>query len=171
MNSRYFPVWVPGIVALLSTIGGSGPVAGAIPDKAQILALHNKYRAEVGVPPLHWSDRLALGAEKWAKVIAGLDKMQHSGATGVGENLAFWSGSNPSLARMIATWGAEKSLFSRGPFPQISRTGDWLSVSHYSQMIWRATTEVGCGRGNNGKTDFLVCWYSPEGNYVGQLPY
>jgi hypothetical protein len=38
-------------------------------------------------------------------------------------------------------------------------------------MVWRNTTQVGCGIGNNGRTDFLVCWYSPQGNYVGQVPY
>ena len=170
MTSRYVLVWLlpTGIALFGSEISQA---AGAPVDKAQILALHNKYRAEVGVPPLRWSEQLATGAEKWAKVIAGLNKLQHSDATGVGENLAFWSGSNPTVARMMGTWAVEKGLFSRGVFPQISRTGNWLSVSHYSQMIWRATTEVGCGIGNNGRSDFLVCWYNPKGNWVGQAPY
>ena len=109
-------------------------------DKSQILALHNKYRAEVGVPPLRWSDKLAYGAEQWAKAIAGLAQLQHSGTSGIGENLAFWKGSPASIGQMIAVWAAEKNVFTHGAFPQISRDGNWLSASHYSQMIWRTTT-------------------------------
>ena len=43
------------------------PVAAAplTVNKDVILAEHNKYRAEVGVPPLKWSDNLAEGAQRW----------------------------------------------------------------------------------------------------------
>jgi Cysteine-rich secretory protein family len=157
--------------ALLAGSGSSATGANNVIDKAQILALHNRYRAEVGVPPLRWSDKLAAGAEKWAMLIAGLNRIQHSETSGIGENLAFSTGRNPTPGGMMAFWIKEKDLFSRGVFPQVSRDGNWLSVSHYSQMIWRSTTEVGCGKGNNGSTNFLVCWYSPEGNFAGQTPY
>lgn len=140
-------------------------------DKTVILAEHNKYRAEVGVPPLTWSDKLAEGAQRWADTIAALDQMKHSGTSGVGENLAFWSAKNASLPILIGMWEQEKTLFQPGTFPNVSRDGKWLSVSHYSQMIWRETTQVGCGMGNNGKMDFLVCWYNPQGNYMGKAPY
>jgi hypothetical protein len=97
--------------------------------------------------------------------------MKHSGTTGVGENLAYWRGSNASLSTMIEMWEQEKKLFQFGTFPDVSSDGNWLSVAHYTQMVWRDTTQVGCGVGNNGKTDFLVCWYSPQGNYIGRVPY
>ena len=97
--------------------------------------------------------------------------MQHSRTAGVGENLAFWRGTHTSLSSMIGLWGQEKQQFKEGTFPDVSRDGNWFSVGHYTQMVWRATTEVGCGIGNNGQTDFLVCWYSPQGNYIGRVPY
>jgi hypothetical protein len=168
MFGRAFAVFAASVIAALSTVREGEAV---VVDKNQILALHNKYRAELGVPPLRWSDKLAYGAEQWAKTIAGLAQLQHSGTSGIGENLAFWKGSPASIGQMLAVWAAEKNLFTHGAFPQISRDGNWLSASHYSQMIWRTTTEVGCGADNNGRMDFLVCWYSPQGNYVGAVPY
>jgi hypothetical protein len=164
-------VWAAAVAAAgvgWSSFAAAAPLAI---NKTLILAQHNKYRADVGVPPLTWSDRLAAGAQRWADTMAALDQMKHSGTSGVGENLAFWSGRNPSLTTMIGMWEQEKQAFQQGTFPNVSRTGNWLSVAHYTQMVWRATTEVGCGIGNNGKTDFLVCWYSPQGNYIGQVPY
>jgi hypothetical protein len=140
-------------------------------DKRIILAEHNRYRTQVGVPPLTWSNSLADGAQRWADTMALLDKLQHSRTEGVGENLAYWSGTNASLANLIGLWGQERRYFVPGTFPQVSRDGNWLSVGHYTQMVWRNTTQVGCGMGNNGRTDFLVCWYSPQGNYIGQVPY
>ncbi|MBV8800044.1 MAG: hypothetical protein JO208_09570 [Alphaproteobacteria bacterium] len=161
-----------GIVAasaavLWSAIGSAAPLTV---NKEVILAEHNKYRAEVGVPPLTWSNKLAEGAQRWADTIAALDQMKHSQTSGVGENLAFWSGSNPTLTTMIGMWEKEKELFTPGTFPNVSRDGKWLSVSHYTQMVWRKTTQVGCGVGH-GKSDFLVCWYSPQGNFIGDAPY
>jgi hypothetical protein len=140
-------------------------------NKHEILAAHNKARAALGLPALKWSDRLAQGALNWAKVIAGLNQIRHSGAAGVGENLAAWTGHGASLSSMIGMWIRERAYYRPGTFPTVSSTGDWVSVAHYTQMIWRNTTEVGCGVTENGATDFLVCWYNPQGNFVGQSPY
>jgi uncharacterized protein YkwD len=140
-------------------------------NKTEILAAHNKLRALVGDPPLRWSDKLAKGALQWAKVIAGLNRMQHSGTSSVGENLAVWWGEHPSLTTMISMWIKERQYYQRGTFPAVSTTGNWESVAHYTQMVWRKTTEVGCGVADNGRTDFLVCWYNPQGNFVGQIAY
>jgi hypothetical protein len=156
-------------VAVCSVSAAGAPVKI---NKSLILAEHNKYRAKVRVPPLVWSGSLAKGAQRWADTIAALDRMQHSGTSGVGENLAYWSGPNASpLRTMIGLWEREKDYFRAGTFPGVSSTGNWLSVAHYTQMVWRRTKQVGCGIGNNGRSDFLVCWYSPRGNYIGQVPY
>jgi len=164
-----------GLAALAAgamTLCASAAVAAPlILNKQLILAEHNKYRAAVGARALTWSNKLTEGAQHWADTIALLGQMKHSGTSDVGENLAFWRASNASLSTMIGMWEQEKQLFQHGIFPNVSRDGNWLSVSHYSQMVWRKTTQVGCGIGNNGKTDFLVCWYSPQGNYIGQVPY
>ena len=50
-----------------------------------------------------------------------------------------------SLTQLVGLWGSERAYFMNGDFPAISTTGNWMKVGHYSQMVWRATTEVGCG--------------------------
>ena len=69
---------------------------------------------------------------------------------------------------MAGGWAAEKSLFRPGLFPAVSRSGNWSDVGHYTQMVWKGTTRLGCAVRKGRKWDFLVCRYSPPGNVVGQ---
>jgi hypothetical protein len=64
----------------------------------------------------------------------------------------------------------EKKLFREGVFPdcRVNRTA---VVGHYTQIVWRNTQSVGCALVGNGRTDFLVCRYSPAGNFYGERPY
>ena len=123
------------------------------------------------MPPLRWSDALAAGAQQWANELAARNQMVHSHTAGVGENLAMWWGHHPRLDTMIDMWTAEKQYFQPGTFPAVSQTGSWESVAHYSQMVWRETTDVGCGVADNGRTEYLVCWYNPQGNFFGKTAY
>ena len=137
-------------------------------DREKILLLQNYYRTEVGVPPLRWSDELAQGAQNWANTLATVNEMKHSGTATVGENLAVWWGHHPTYEELIGMWGKEKEKYVPGIFPAVATDGDWESIAHYTQMIWRDTTDVGCGVAYNGRTEFLVCWYGPRGNWMGQ---
>ena len=131
----------------------------------EILAAHNKYRAEVGVNPLQWSDSLAAGAQEWANHLASTGTFEHSGA---GENLAEASSNSKSLADLVDMWGEERRTYKEGTFPDVSTTGNWSDVGHYTQVIWRNTTQVGCGLASGNGMDILVCHYDPPGNVVGQ---
>lgn len=63
----------------------------------------------------------------------------------------------------------EKRIFTPGAFPSaVSRSGNWSDVAHYTQMIWRGTTRVGCALHKAGEWDYLICRYAPAGNVVGQ---
>lgn len=137
-------------------------------DRDKILLLQNSYRTEVGVPPLRWSDELAQGAQSWANTLATVNEMKHSGTATVGENLAVWWGHHPTYEELIGMWGKEKDKYVPGIFPAVATDGDWEGIAHYTQMIWRDTTDVGCGVAYNGRTEFLVCWYGPRGNWMGQ---
>ncbi len=135
---------------------------------AELLAAHNQYRASLGLPPLHWSSRLADKAKQWAEHLAQIGQLVHSGS---GQNLAMASAGSESLTQLVQLWGNEQSSFTNGDFPDISTTGNWKDVGHYSQMIWRSTTEVGCGLAQGNGSDFLVCDYDPPGNVMGERAY
>ncbi|MDY7012856.1 MAG: CAP domain-containing protein [Cyanobacteriota bacterium] len=53
----------------------------------------------------------------------------------------------------------------------MSSTGRWFDVGHYTQIVWRKTTQVGCGISQAGGNDILVCRYSPPGNFMSQPVY
>lgn len=145
-------------------------VSNSIAD--EILEAHNRYRAEVDVPSLSWSNDLANQAQDWANYLASTGTFDHSGTPGQGENL--WRGTSGahSLTNMVDRWGNEKQFFKGGIFSDVSSTGNWADVGHYTQTVWRETSEVGCGvaDGNDGKT-YLVCRYTPPGNFEGQPVY
>ena len=140
-------------------------------DNLELLTAQNKYRAELGLPPLRWSQSVALTAQQWAMHLAQINRMQHSGVVGRGENLAMWTAGKASLTELVDLWGLEKDYFVPAAFPAVSRTGDWKTVAHYTQLIWKQTTDVGCGIATGGGNDFLVCQYSPQGNIFGERAY
>ena len=137
----------------------------------QVLAVHNRERAQVGAPPLVWNDDLAAASAQWAQHLVDLSALQHSHGNDYGENLWMGSAGQYSYTDMAQGWADEKSLFVYGTFPDVSTDGNWASVGHYTQMIWKGTTDVGCAVANGGGWDILVCRYSPPGNYIGEKPY
>jgi len=138
-------------------------------QKVELLAAQNKYRTELGETVLVWSDKLAESAQAWAGQLANeVHAMKHSGAIATGENIATWPAGHASLTRLVEIWGAEKQYFIDASFPDDSQTGDWRTVAHYSQLVWRKTTEVGCGLATGGGQDYLVCQYNPMGNFAGE---
>lgn len=165
---RYCVRSVAFLVAALVALHASIAAAFTQSEKLEILVAHNKYRFDVGVPPLKWSDGLAAGALDWARHLAEVHVFQHSGALGTGENLAMWTAGRASLTQLVDLWGAERQFFIQASFPDVSSIGDWRTVGHYTQIVWRATTEVGCGRATGGGYDFLVCQYAPQGNFMGR---
>ncbi|MCI1141601.1 CAP domain-containing protein [Sphingomonas sp. WKB10] len=88
-----------------------------------------------------------------------------------GENL--WTGTRGAYRfdEMAGHWIAEKRDFVNLPTPNFSRTGRWQDVGHYTQMVWRGSTAVGCAIASNRTDDFLVCRHAPPGNVFGQVAF
>jgi len=162
--------FVIAIIVGASGIPGAAQAERAF-DKSELLAAQNKYRADLGLPLLHWSDTLAQTAQQWAEQLAQSNQMKHSGAGGVGENLAMWRAGKASLTKLVDMWGAEKQYFVHADFPSVTTTGHWETVAHYTQLVWKGTTDVGCGLATGGGNDFLVCQYNPRGNIFGEKVY
>ena len=139
--------------------------------EARLLAIHNRERARTGAPPLVWDGRLAAAASAFGPALIARGSLAHSDPAsrpGQGENL--WMGSRGaySLEEMAGSWAEEKQLFRPGIFPDVSATGKYGDVGHYTQMIWRGSTSVGCALRRSARWDFLICRYAPPGNVVGR---
>jgi hypothetical protein len=159
-----------GLIALLSLMAiGHRAEASLDPGRAnELLAAHNRYRTGLALPPLRWSAQLADAAQRWADHLASIGRLEHSGP---GENLAMGTAGAYSLTQLVDLWGNERRFFTNGNFPAVSTTGNWVDVGHYSQIIWRRTTMVGCGVARGRGQDMLVCSYSPPGNVMGERSY
>jgi hypothetical protein len=151
-----------------------GPVRGDMALRIAMLAAHNVTRVGVGIAPLAWDQRLAAQAAAYAAQMARSNAFGHAAQVGyeqVGENL--WMGTRGAFRfeDMANNWRDERRLFKRAAIPYASRTGRFEDVGHYTQMIWRGTTHLGCGLASNGRDEFLVCRYWPAGNVFGRDPF
>jgi hypothetical protein len=162
--------------ALLAFIMGMAtlPAAAASDFEQQVLAAHNSERAALHLPPLAWDGTLAAQALVWARHLAETGALQHSARDsrpGEGENLWMGTAAAYSPQEMVDAWIGEKRMFHNGVFPDVSVSGKLQDVGHYTQMIWKDTTQIGCGAARSGDFDVLVCRYSPPGNLMGEKPY
>lgn len=145
---------------------GSGLTAAA-----RILAAHNRERARLGIAPLQWDPSLAAAAASYGPTLARLGRLQHSArAWRQGQHENLWMGTRGAFSpeQMVGGWIAERAYYRPGVFPYVSRTGNWADVGHYTQMVWRGTTRVGCAIYPTARWDFLICRYSPPGNIDGR---
>lgn len=153
----------------------SAPLAPIEPQIAlRVLAAHNGERTRLGVPALRWNTRLEQDAARWAAALARRGVLEHAdGSTrsGNGENLWMGSAGHWPVEDMVGAFLGEKANFRPGRFPNISRTGNWSDVGHYSQVVWRGTREVGCAVATGQGNDVLVCRYWPAGNVWGENAY
>lgn len=137
---------------------------------SRLLAAHNLERDRVGLVPLNWSNKLAQDAQGWAQHLANKNALEHATQeqrASAGENLWMGTAGMYSAEDMVGGFLAERAIFMPGRFPEVSRTGKWQDVGHYSQIIWRDTKQVGCAVVRNRTNDILVCRYYPGGNWIG----
>lgn len=139
------------------------------PRDAEFLNIHNQERRIFGSPPLKWDPALAQSAQNYANVMAQTGQLVHSPREGrgparenLGRGLLGWS-----PAQLMGNWLKERAKFKPGVFPDVSTTGNWEDVSHYSQLVWPTTKNVGCGFADGRGFRWTVCHYTPGGNKDG----
>lgn len=137
----------------------------------QVVAAHNWFRSTEAVEPTFWDPQLAAAADAYAVELARTGIFAHSPIAkrqGQGENL--WMGSKGAFSpgSMVADWGSEKSMFHVGRFPNVSTTGRWEDVGHYTQIIWPTSIRVGCAMRSSAQKDYFVCRYGQPGNVFGR---
>ena len=123
---------------------------------------HNAVRKQHCAAPLTWSPKLEAVAQKWANTLR--DKgcaFGHSGGQ-FGENLAAGTEGVLDPEATVKMWydEIEKYKFPNGGFS--------METGHFTQVVWRGTTQVGCGHSTCKGNDIWVCNYDPAGNWEGQ---
>ncbi len=151
-------------------------------DQNEMVVAHNRWRKAVGAPPLTYSTDLAAAARIWANHLRqdNLCQMQHSKPEGkYGENLYWasavqWSDGRRELQKIdpkavVDAWGNERADYDY----RNNSCVQGKMCGHYTQMVWKTTTAVGCGAAECEDThdQVWVCRYQPPGNWIGKNPY
>ncbi len=133
-----------------------------------MIKMHNEWRAKVGVKPLTWSDTVAKSAQAWADELKTQYncRLKHNPKRQYGENLGGGSGRLTSDL-IVGLWAAESTDYDYAS----NRCTTGKYCTHYTQMVWRKSTEMGCGEARCDHATVWVCNYNPMGNYMGQKPY
>ncbi|XP_036442468.1 cysteine-rich secretory protein LCCL domain-containing 2 [Colossoma macropomum] len=158
-------------------------------DREEILVLHNKLRG--GVYPtasnmeyMVWDDELERSATHWAEQCQWEHGPQDL-LMSIGQNLAVHWGRYRSPAYHVQAWYDEVKDYT---YPYPHECNPWCPercsgpmCTHYTQLVWATTSRVGCAVHICPRMNvwgeiwenavYLVCNYSPKGNWIGEAPY
>ncbi|OKL61777.1 hypothetical protein UA08_02434 [Talaromyces atroroseus] len=153
------------VTVLPSTVPASPSYTNSTDFEQDVLNQTNYYRHKYNASDLIWNDTLATHARQWAQPC----NWKHSGGP-YGENLAE---GYANVTAAVDAWGDESAKYNF-----LEPTGFSEQTGHFTQLVWKATTDVGCGvadcpadnANNEGRRAvgwFLVCEYWPVGNVEG----
>ncbi|XP_044250931.2 uncharacterized protein, partial [Drosophila takahashii] len=122
------------------------------------------YRALHNAPPLTVNPQLSQMATNWAHYLLAnnFQKPIHS-HNGFGENIYYGYLSNSGGADAVRAWYNEISLYNWN-YPSYSE-----QTGHFTQLVWKSSTELGIGVARRGDIIYVVCNYNPSGNYENQF--
>ena len=131
---------------------------GLTSDFTDIVKEHNNGRKDNCANPLTWSPTAAASAQQYASTCPsnGQGGFNHDPQATYGENLAWGQGLSGTGA--VDLWYAGKNQYNFA-------NPEWSNaVGHFTQMVWKGSTEIGCGVAVCGGQNFWACRYSPRGN-------
>jgi len=122
---------------------------------AGITSAHNEVRAHASpapspaLPALCYSASIAAAAQSWADGCSFRHDTQRLGNLGLGENLYAAAGTLGATAAQdaVPSWACEAANYDYANNTcSLSGCSDAPGVcGHYTQLVWRSTSEVGCG--------------------------
>jgi pathogenesis-related protein 1 len=126
------------------------------------------------LPPFTWSSDAQSVAQQYASQCVYAHNPNRGNR---GENIAYDSPAGfQDLANIVNLWASEASSYTYST----NSCASGADCGHYTQIVWRDTTKVGCGHQictfnqpdhSHNAWDFWVCDYEPPGNVIGQKPY
>jgi uncharacterized protein YkwD len=126
------------------------------------LAAHAAARAAHRAEPLTWSNALAAYAQQWADQMAASGcKLGHSGGP-YGENVAAGIPGTLHPETVVGMWYEEIANYNFKSIGLSPKTGN------FTQVVWRATKQLGCGVSVCNSNEVRVCEYDPPGNAPDQ---
>ncbi|XP_077417145.1 GLI pathogenesis-related 2 [Vanacampus margaritifer] len=128
--------------------------------KREFLEAHNAYRAQHNAPSMTLNSELNVTAQRWADRLLALGVAQHSGGDD-GENIYYkWSSVPIKLTgkEAVDSWYDEVKKYSW------SSPGFSGNTGHFTQIVWKASTQLGVGMATDGNKVFVVGQYRPAGN-------
>ncbi|KRX25146.1 Golgi-associated plant pathogenesis-related protein 1, partial [Trichinella nelsoni] len=144
--------------------GAKFMVFNDIAFQREFLEVHNKVRARHGCPPLSWSQRLADEATAWADKLLAKGRILYRDEQDIGENILLTtikrSTRLPTGTEVTEKWASQVEKYD-------FKNPGWSEGSHnFTQMIWKASTEVGCARrwSASSQQAAVVAFYHPVGN-------
>ncbi|KAG0146076.1 hypothetical protein CROQUDRAFT_44937, partial [Cronartium quercuum f. sp. fusiforme G11] len=129
------------------------------------LAAHNAIRVTYHVKNLTWSNQLAHAA----KMATNTCVWEHTKQNTYGENIA---ANQVSPHQVVSDW-------VNAPNEKDSYVPGGSGYSHFTQVIWKGSTQVGCAltscNSMEGLSDspmsFWACEYFPAGNVLGEFKF
>lgn len=137
---------------------------------------HNYYRAlHKDTPSITRDSTIEAVAQAYAEKIAKAGVMEHSGNKKYGENIFLTMSSGPD-PKFTGTDGVDRWYKEISKYDYKKPGWGDGSAGHFTQVIWKSSTKVGCGaavgryksNGTNWYAVFVVCNYYPPGNYSNE---
>ncbi|KAF7068229.1 hypothetical protein CFC21_074005 [Triticum aestivum] len=133
---------------------------------------HNAARADVGLGEVTWDATVAAFAQDYADQRRGDCQLIHTPhGRPYGENLYGGGGTEWTATDAVNSWVSEKQYYDHDSNTCSAPEGE--SCGHYTQVVWRDSTAIGCARVvcDSGDGVFIICSYNPPGNFPGVSPY
>ncbi|XP_042343462.1 Golgi-associated plant pathogenesis-related protein 1-like [Plectropomus leopardus] len=127
----------------------------------EFLKAHNAYRAKHNTLPMSLSSELTTSAQKWADHLLEIRELTHSGT---GESCYYACSSGPMKLtgkEAVDDWYNEIKDYNWSSPGYSGNTG------HFTQVLWKGSTELGVGMATDGHNVYVVGQYRPAGNTRG----